>query len=447
MALIKCSECGNMVSSMAVACPRCGCPINKMILKSRFYFDIDKGIDKGCFPIVLKVGSKEFSINSSWRGKGCICVAEVNSNEIQTNEDIIADVGISYTLQNPSWGSTSVQTINFNNITLGKDCLFNCEHFQKETRNSEDVDFFVGINTTASFVDGEEYRKLSVVDLSIPPKKTSVCDDDFDIENGILKKYHGDSNRVIIPSGITDIGKYAFGGCDDLEQVIIPYGVRNIGEEAFASCRELASIIIPNSVINIGYQAFGGCWELDNVTIPDSVESIGGMAFFSCDKLSNIIFPDTVLDIGENILRGTSYYENEGNWENNMLYIGKHLIASRGAPNEVSTADLLMGGASRFLDKLLTPTNGFSGDYVIKNGTKTIAAGAFKDRSSLESITIPNSVTSIGKGAFWQCSELASIKFNGSVAQWNAIKKDDFNFNVPATKVVCSDGEVKLKQY
>lgn len=28
MALIKCSECGNTVSSRATVCPQCGCPIN-----------------------------------------------------------------------------------------------------------------------------------------------------------------------------------------------------------------------------------------------------------------------------------------------------------------------------------------------------------------------------------------------------------------------------------
>ncbi|MCD7773985.1 MAG: hypothetical protein LUG85_06460 [Clostridiales bacterium] len=28
MAIIKCPECGNQVSSMAKACPQCGCPID-----------------------------------------------------------------------------------------------------------------------------------------------------------------------------------------------------------------------------------------------------------------------------------------------------------------------------------------------------------------------------------------------------------------------------------
>ena len=31
MSLIKCTECGNEVSSYASACPKCGCPVQKMV--------------------------------------------------------------------------------------------------------------------------------------------------------------------------------------------------------------------------------------------------------------------------------------------------------------------------------------------------------------------------------------------------------------------------------
>ena len=64
---------------------------------------------------------------------------------------------------------------------------------------------------------------------------------------------------------------------------------------------------------------------------------------------------------------------------------------------------------------------------------------------SLTSITIPDSVTSIGTHAFEDCSSLTSITFNGTTAKWNAISKGpNLYYNVPATKVVCSDGEVSL---
>lgn len=54
-------------------------------------------------------------------------------------------------------------------------------------------------------------------------------------------------------------------------------------------------------------------------------------------------------------------------------------------------------------------------------------------------------VTSIGDAAFYGCSSPTEIKFNGTVAQWNAISNGLYwNNGVPATKVICSDGEVAL---
>jgi hypothetical protein len=53
--------------------------------------------------------------------------------------------------------------------------------------------------------------------------------------------------------------------------------------------------------------------------------------------------------------------------------------------------------------------------YSIKEGTKWIGHDAFRDCTSLTSITIPNSVTSIGEGAFSGCSSLSSITIPNSV--------------------------------
>ena len=39
---------------------------------------------------------------------------------------------------------------------------------------------------------------------------------DFVIENGILKKYTGPGGDVIIPKGVTEIGSSAFDGCKKL---------------------------------------------------------------------------------------------------------------------------------------------------------------------------------------------------------------------------------------
>ena len=65
----------------------------------------------------------------------------------------------------------------------------------------------------------------------------------------------------------------------------------------------------------------------------------------------------------------------------------------------------------------------------------------------LESVTIPKTVTMIGYQAFSGCTSLTTIKFEGTVEQWNAIEKGwDWNYRVPATEVICSDGTVTLEQ-
>lgn len=161
----------------------------------------------------------------------------------------------------------------------------------------------------------------------------------------------------------SDIGRTPWGW--NITEAIIKNGVVNIGSYAFRNRRELASITIPDSVTSIGWQAFSGCMQLTNITIPDSVTRIGEDAFSD-----------------------TAYYNDNANWENNVLYISNHLIKAK----------------SRI-----------SGDYVIKGGTKCIADNAFSNCTGLTSVTIPDSVTSIGGYAFSHCTSLTSITIPDSV--------------------------------
>ncbi|MCI6146765.1 MAG: leucine-rich repeat protein [Bacteroidales bacterium] len=56
-------------------------------------------------------------------------------------------------------------------------------------------------------------------------------------------------------------------------------------------------------------------------------------------------------------------------------------------------------------------------EYVVREGTEVICDGAFRGCDSLQSITIPNSVTSIGDDAFSLCISLQSITIPNSVTK------------------------------
>lgn len=98
-------------------------------------------------------------------------------------------------------------------------------------------------------------------------------------------------------------------------------------------------------------------------------------------------------------------------------------------------------------------TNGFDKDQtpesiVIQaqyNGkpVTSIAESAFSHCSNLRRVTIPDSVTSIGESAFNYCDSLTSIIFTGTMAQWNAITKNQlWDTNTGRYTIHCTDGDL-----
>ena len=133
--------------------------------------------------------------------------------------------------------------------------------------------------------------------------------------------------------------------------------------------------------------------NVKTVVVDNGVTSIGTFAFYDCKNLISITIPDSVTSIGNTAFVNTGYYNNSNNWENNVLYIGNHLIKAK---------------------------TSITGAYEIKNGTKCIGSHAFFDCESLTSITIPNSVTSIGIDAFYNCTGLTVITIPNSVTSIGA---------------------------
>ena len=260
---------------------------------------------------------------------------------------------------------------------------------------------------------------------------------------------------VTMGEGVETIHANAFRGCDALKSITIPASVTYIDVAVFAECTRLSDIyvdenntkytdvdgvlfdkavtelvaypcgntrtsyIVPNGVKNI--TEFSGCPYIEKVIIQDGATFIGPDAFWNCVKLNEISLPDTITAICAYAFENTAYFNNGDNWEDGMLYIGKHLIRAK---------------------------EDVKGYRVIKPETLTIALNAFQDCRYLTGVTIPGSLmqsTYYYEDLFFGCQSLQEINVdesNGFVSSIDGVLLDK-----TGTTLICYPAGKKLESY
>ncbi len=219
-------------------------------------------------------------------------------------------------------------------------------------------------------------------------------------DSGAMADYTNESARpwkdnvstitsVVIGSGVTTIGNYAFQGCsnESLTSVTIPDGVTKIGDNTFRNTK-ITSVSIPGSVTTIGYYAFKGCEELSSITISSGVTTIETEAFYGCSALTSINIPNSVTSITPTSFTGCSSLTTITVESGNTKYDSRNNCNAIICKSNTDSKVELVSGCK-------TTT--------IPDGVQVIGETAFQSQKDLTSITIPSSVTSIGNNAFFSC--------------------------------------------
>ena len=135
-------------------------------------------------------------------------------------------------------------------------------------------------------------------------------------------------SNIIVESGVTSIGSYAFYGLKNLENITISYTVTSIGDDAFAYCTGLKGVIMPGRVRSVGSAAFSGT-GITGLVLPDSVTDIKRFAVTSCEDLESVIIPAGISSIGAkafayNYALTDIYYKGTGaEWYRLMAQYGQ----------------------------------------------------------------------------------------------------------------------------
>ena len=267
----------------------------------------------------------------------------------------------------------------------------------------------------------------------------------FEIENGVLLRYTGDTHNVIIPYGVTRIGGYAFCNCTNLFSINIPNSVTHIDGYAFSQCKNLVNINIPNSVTVISEYAFLDCISLESINIPNSVTHIGNAAFsncyslndisisntiskipdflfFDCRSLTSITIPDSVTDIGNGAFEGC-YKLSKINIPHSVTNIGDRaffccIYLNNIIVNERNIYYKSINGNLYSHDEktLIQYASGKQDSWFIIPDTVTkIGTLAFAKSENLSRITLSSNVINISDKAFYACTNLTSINIPTSV--------------------------------
>ena len=326
------------------------------------------------------------------------------------------------------------------------------------------------ISNSIATISKSTFRYCNALESVVIPESVTVIDE-YAFDNCIALKnleiadsvktigehafsYCEDLESVEIPDSVTTIGKHAFAYCFALKELKISNSVETISKYTFYNCGKLKSVTIPDSVTKIEDCAFENCQSLEELELSDSVETIGYLAFSSCNSLKELNLPGSVTTIGTSAFYYCKSLESI-DFSDSLVTIGRDAFRNCIAlktidlPDSLTTIqDSAFDGCRSLTGELVIPKNVVSIGFAAFRNTKYtvlqynavsgtgVSSNAFQDslietvnlgegvrlipkrffsKSSMESITLPESLEIIEEYAFYNCKNLKSIVIPESV--------------------------------
>ena len=223
-------------------------------------------------------------------------------------------------------------------------------------------------------------------------QNVSVTVKDPYVTNGMyLMSYNGNGGVVDVGADLpkmamTEVYQYAFSGYEYVEK-----GPEDeISEEDPSSMKisylgndEITKIILPEGFETIGAYAFAGLTALEEVVLPSTLTKIQQGAFEGCISLKHVEGLEHVKFVNQNAFKDCVLETADFS---SMVAIGNYA----------------------FENNVLV-------EITLPQTAQSIGMGAFRNNTSLSTLTISADQVKLGNQAFANCSSLVSVKVNAAV--------------------------------
>ena len=256
--------------------------------------------------LVVPKGRVEAYKNSDW-GRYFMFITDSlgDDGSFDRSASLVLENAKSYSVSHSVVGSSSVIHIDVHSDYKfdGENNFFNLGHSELQSYGkvydpSDDV-YWSYDKLTLSFDEGiteipDDFGYSSDVNsYSLPQSLQRIGGYAFEDNDKLVS--------ITIPDNVSYIGRDAFFSCDRLKYVSLPKSCKKLRLGLFESCHALDSIDFPTDLTDIGPYAFNGCdslfYKSGTLVMPEGVQTIGSYAFARCRHINKVVLPKSTKSV------------------------------------------------------------------------------------------------------------------------------------------------------
>lgn len=363
----------------------------------------------------------------------------------------------------------SCTTLYINSLVSSNSSTYKSFHIPKNLTKIEGL-----CNTSIVDMGQDVGHYNNVSEYTIDPENST-----FRIENGFVITnetmivslgtwtFAMDPNTIImssrssssIPKSVSSLGPNVFSFREDISDIYIPKHISTVRHCCCANNPSLKRLILGTGVSSFTLPLVHKTQNLTDLIILSSninsiskIRSDAGFTGFQ-DAVGIVKIRDRIFNRFEQIVSTMSY-------QGMMRYDSLKYLEIKGDTAIPEYSNQLTHNPDEIIDaednlifvpcpEVIPSGNIIQGqehliELAIPNHVTSIY-GTFGNNPNLEYVYIGTNVQIIGDQAFCDCSSLSNITFGGTMEQWGLITLgSDWNLNVPATVVHCTDGDVAI---